>query len=119
MGNPQRLVEEMARKCRRLIEEFDREARGKNLPDALHPQHLLRMCDRIERNARVWSASRLHRWIGFVQCGMMANGMVDLTAARTMFDEAKNAWGTTGEDEDLTDHLDSGSSFEIDIGGQG
>ena len=77
------------------------------------------MCDRIEENARTWPDSKLHRWIGFVQCGMLANRMCDLTGVKEMFNAAKNAYGARAEDVDLVDHLDSESSFEFDIGGQG
>jgi hypothetical protein len=42
-----------------------------------------------------------------------------LDGAKNMFDSVKNAYLVTSEDQDLTDHLDPGSSFEIDVGGQG
>lgn len=59
----------------------------------------------------------LHRWIGFVQCGMLAQRMIDLEGAKAMFDKSKIAHGELSED--LVDHLDPTSSFEVDIGGQG
>jgi hypothetical protein len=62
---------------------------------------------------------KMHRWIGFVQAGMMANRMLDLDGAKAMVDKAKNAFGEIREDHDLGDHLDPQSSFEMDIGGQG
>ena len=36
-----------------------------------------------------------------------------------MFDDARSAYGASGEDEDLIDHLDSDISFKVDIGGEG
>lgn len=48
---------------------------------------------------------------------MIANRMIDLDGAKRMFDEAKNAFGENSQD--LTDHLDSGDSFEFEIGGEG
>ena len=48
---------------------------------------------------------------------MLTNRMLDLDGLRAMFDEAKRAHGETSED--LTDHLDPTSSFELDIGGEG
>jgi hypothetical protein len=50
---------------------------------------------------------------------MMANGILDLAGTKKMFDSVKNEYLITGEDQDLTDHLDPDSSFGIDIGGQG
>ena len=46
---------------------------------------------------------------------MMANRMLDLDAAKAMFDQVKIAYGEGGEDENLIDHL----GVEMDIGGQG
>jgi hypothetical protein len=48
---------------------------------------------------------------------MMAHRMLDLDAAKAMFDKAKVAHGDIGED--LLDHLDPASSYEVDMGGEG
>ena len=78
------------------------------------------MCDQIEKHAEGGPATKLHRWIGFVQAAMLANRMLDLDGLKAMFDKAKAAHEGTSEDsEDLIDHLDPTSSFEFDIGGQG
>jgi hypothetical protein len=78
------------------------------------------MCKQIEGHAEDGPATKLHRWIGFVQAGMLANQILDLDGLKAMFDEAKLAHRQTSEDlENLTDHLDPTSSFEFDIGGQG
>ena len=89
------------------------------MPHALDPNHLLWMCDRIEKHANDWPDTKLHRWIGFIQCAMIANGILDLVGTKRMFDSVKNEYVLTSEDQDLTDHLDSDTSFEIDVGGQG
>jgi hypothetical protein len=73
------------------------------------------MCDTIEDHANDWPATRLHRWIGFIQGGMIANHILDLDGAKAMFDQVKIAYGGGSEDEDLIDHL----AVEMDIGGQG
>ncbi len=118
MENADRLVVAMTEQCRRLIQQWDKPA--PELPKALQPKHLLWMCKKIEEHAEDGPATKLHRWIGFVQGAMLANRMLDLDGLRAMFDEAKAAHGETNEDiEDLTDHLDPTSSFEFDIGGQG
>lgn len=89
------------------------------LPDVLHPQHLLWMCDQIANNAEDWADLKLHRWIGFVQSGMLANRMLDFESLKHMFQDAKNTYGANGDDPDLIDHLDPHDSFRMDIGGEG
>jgi hypothetical protein len=111
------LVAAMAAKCRDLI-------RGSNeveesLPQALHPKHLLWMCDQIQQHAQGAPVTKLHRWIGFVQAAILANRMLDLEQIKAMFDEVKKSHGVSSEDQDLVDHLDVSSSFKLDLGGQG
>lgn len=117
MDNSTLLILAMAEQCKALIDkaEFD----DSTMPQALHSKHLLWMCERVSKHAGEWPATKLHRWIGFVQCGMMAIGVLDFDGAKSMFDEAKNAYGGHGDDEDLLDHLNPNSSFELEIGGQG
>ena len=118
MNNTHILITAMAEECKRLILESD--APDLSLPKALQPKHLLWMCDQIEKHAEGGPATKLHRWIGFVQAAMLVNRMLDLDGLKAMFDQAKAAHGETSEDlEDLIDHLDPTSSFEFDIGGQG
>lgn len=117
MDNSSLLVVAMAEQCSALIKESKNINSG--LPQAVHPKHLLWMCDRIRTNADSWSATTLHRWIGFIQCGMLANDMLDFAGTKSMFDDAKNAFGVDGDDDDLIDHLNPDASFELDIGGQG
>ena len=107
----------MAEKCRTLIEGHH--ATGKDLQRPLLPKHLLWMCARIETHATDWPDTKLHRWIGFIQCAMIANGILDLAGTKEMFDSVKNAYLLTRDDQDLTDHLDPDSSLEMDLGGQG
>ena len=111
------LIVAMAEQCRDLIAEADES--HSDLPQSLQPKHLRWMCQTILQHAEKWPTSKLHRWIGFVQCGMMANRMLDLDAAKAMFNKAKNAFGEPREDHDLVDHLDPQSSFKMDLGGQG
>ncbi len=107
----------MADKCRALMEEST--GVTSELPQALHPRHLLWMCGQITKLAESWPATKLHRWIGFVQCGMLANHILDLEQVKVMFDESKNAYGGGGEDDDLLDHLDPCTEFKLEIGGEG
>ena len=116
MNSAPLLIAAMAEKCRGLIQES--EDRDCDLPEALRPKHLLWMCDRIEQHAEDWPQTKLHRWIGFVQCGMMANRMLDLSGAKAMFEEVRQDYGAGGDDQDLIDHLDPDASFEMDIGGE-
>ena len=115
MDNASLLVVAMAEQCRSLILKCD--TPDLNLSKALQPKHLLKMCDKIEKHAEDGPVAKLHRWIGFIQGAMLAHRMLDLDAAKAMFNEAKVAHGETCED--FLDHLDPQSSFELDIGGQG
>ena len=42
---------------------------------------LLWMCDKIEDHAEDHPATKLHRWIGFIYCGMMAHRLLNLRQA--------------------------------------
>ena len=52
---------------------------------------------------------------------MRAAGPPDahLEQVKRMFDDVKKSHGFSSEDEDLVDHLDPSSSFQLEIGGQG
>jgi hypothetical protein len=89
------------------------------LPRPLHSTHLLWMCGQIQTQAKNWPVSRLHRWIGFVQAGILTNRILDLDAIKAMFDEVKRSTAAIAEDVDLIDHLDVEHTFSLDIGGQG
>ena len=115
MENTSLLIVAMAEQCRSVIQRWDKTV--PTLPKALQPKHLLWMCDQIEEHAENGPATKVHRWIGFVQAAMLANQMLDLDGLKAMFDQAKCAHGE--DSDDLADHLDPTSSFEFDIGGQG
>lgn len=108
----------MAERCLRIIQDKPEDVRFA-LPAPLRPAHLRRMCQLISEHAEDWPAAKLHRWIGFVQAGMIANFMLDLQGAKAMFNKIKEEYGLTAQDQDLLDHFDPGTTFEIDIGGQG
>lgn len=111
------LVAAMAAQCRNVIHEAHGEEAS--LPKELHSKHLLWMCDQITEHSQEWPATRLHRWLGFVQCALLAHRMLNLEQVKRMFDEVKKSHGFSSEDHDLVDHLDPSSSFHLDIGGQG
>lgn len=117
MDNARLLIVAMAEQCRALMQKTSRA--NWDLPQPLHRNHLLWMCDHIEKQAEEWPVTKLHRWIGFIQAGMLANRMLDFAGAKAMFDEARDAYGANGADENLLDHLDPSSSFELEIGGEG
>ena len=117
MDNGSLLVVGMAEQCKALI--HNSEQIDLDLPRAIHPQHLMWMCERILEHAEEWPRTKLHRWIGFIQCGMMANQMLHFRELQAMFDEVKKEYGVNSADDDLIDHLNSESSFKLDIGGQG
>jgi hypothetical protein len=112
------LVRAMAERCLNILQDKPEDARFA-LPATLRPEHLRGMCKQIVEHAEDWPASKLHRWIGFVQAGMIANLMLDLEGAKIMFNKVKEQYGAVGKDRDLLDHLDPMTSFEMEIGGQG
>jgi hypothetical protein len=115
MVNVNLLIVAMAVQCQDTI--LASRVRDIDLPKSLQPNHLLWMCRKIQEHADDWHANRLNRWIGYVQCAMLAHRMIGLDEAKAMFDKAKAAHGDAGED--LMDHLDPTSDFEFEIGGQG
>lgn len=117
MEKSPRLVAAVAEKCKSVIQAS--EDTPYDVPESLRPEHLAWMCDRIQRYAEDWPETKLHRWIGFVQCGMMANRIVGFDGIKEIVEEVKKSHGETGEDQDLIDHLDPDSSFRLDIGGEG
>lgn len=116
MKNTNLMIIAMAERCRSMIQRSDEI--NCLLPPTLQPPHLLWMCDRIEEHSEDWPPTRLHRWIGFVQGAMMANRMLDLEGAKAMFNQAKIAHAERSDDDDLVDHLDPQSSFELELGGE-
>jgi len=115
MDNPGLLAVAMADRCRESLLQWHKLELG--LPASLQPRHLIWMCNRIEAHAEDWPGTKLHRWIGFVQAGMLANQMLDLAGAKALFDDAKVAYGEFTDD--FLDHLDPANSYELDIGGEG
>jgi hypothetical protein len=105
----------MAEKCGQLIQES--KLINTSLAPTLQPPHLLWMCSQIQKHVEHWSEVKLHRWLGFIQAGMVAHGMIDLPSAKTMFNEAKVAYADASED--WLEHLDHESAYRVDIGGQG
>jgi hypothetical protein len=117
MEQSNRLVATMAEQCRELIRAA--KAEPAELSAGLQPMHLLAMCERIQEHADDWPATKLHRWIGFVQGAMIANRLLDVDRAKAIFEKAKTVHGVIPEDQDLIDHLDPQSSFRMELGGQG
>lgn len=109
------LIVAMAEACSDTIVAWDHAGHGQ--PASLRSDHLLWMCEEIVAHAGDWPATRIHRWIGFVQGAMIANRMIDLDQAKAMFQKAKHAHRRP--DADLLDHLDPDKYFRFDLGGQG
>lgn len=109
------LIIAMAERCEEMIRASDNP--GLDQPTSLQARHLEWMCKQIGKHAGEWPATKTHRWIGFIQGAMIANRMIDLAGAKSMFDQTKNRHGEA--DEDLLDHLDPGKPFKLEIGGQG
>jgi hypothetical protein len=112
------LIRAMAERCLNIIQDKPEDVRF-GLPNTLAPEHLRRMCKLIVEHAEDWPPIKLHRWLGFIQAGMIANLMVDLDGAKAMFNKVKGEYGPITKDQDLLDHLDPTKSFEFEVGGQG
>ena len=112
------LIAAMAERCLAIIQDKPEDVRF-GLPDSLRPEHLRWMCKEIVEHAEGWSTNKSHRWIGFVQAGMIANFMLHLDGAKAMFNEVREQYGAVDYDQDLLDHLDAAASFELESGGQG
>lgn len=108
----------MAERCLKILKEKSDDDRF-GLPASLRLNHLRNMCERIVEHAEDWPVSRSHRWIGFIQAGMIANYMLDLNGTKGMFSGLKEQFGAIADDQDLLDHLDPAASFEIETGGEG
>lgn len=111
------LIVEMALQCLKTLRTSDEEVF--KLPLPLHPKHLIWMCEQVADHAEHSSLTKLHRWLGFIQAGLLANGMLTLDDITHMFDEVKARHADYRQDEDLADHLNLENSFEIELGGQG
>jgi hypothetical protein len=118
------LAQSVAEECRNAIRRALVEQEGtvpdpkQQLDNPTGPAHLLWMCDKIQAKVDDWPATRLHRWIGFIQCGMISMGLTDLDGARRIISEAKTIFAED-EDQDLKDHQDPTNPFFLDIGGEG
>jgi hypothetical protein len=110
------LMTEMIEKCRRVILAQDEHAL-EDQPSPLRRTHLIRMCDRMIDHVGDWPAVKLNRWIGFIQCALIANRSLDLEEAKRMFNRVKRTSGESAQD--LLDHLDPDSPFEFELGGEG
>ena len=117
MVDTRSLVAAMAAQCRNVIGAAHEDETI--LPKELHPKHLFWMCDQIIEHSQEWPAAKLHRWLGFVQCALLAHRMLTLEQVKRMFADVKKSHGLSSEDEDLVDHLDPSSSFLLELGGQG
>ena len=115
MSNQSLLLQEMLDQCRLQVRRLP--SAEIDTPVPFRRAHLCWMCDQLDAHLESWPETRLHRWIGFIQAALLANGVIDLEGLKSMFDHAKIAYGKMGEE--LFDHLNPDSTFELDIGGQG
>ena len=110
------LVVSMAEQCASIILKSN--MCNWELPYTLQPKHLLWMCDEVANHARDWPAEKLHRWIGFVQCGLLANNILNLDEAKQMLAHAIEYYGHQDAEIDLIDHLEPNDSYTVEIGNE-
>ena len=111
MDNASLLTVAMAERCSHLL--LDSGSGNRQLPRCLQHDHLLWMCAKIESHAGDWPATKLHRWIGFLQGAMIAHGILDLDRAKAMFNKDKVAHPSA--DNDMSDHLDVDHKVVVDV----
>lgn len=120
MDHLNHLAASVAEECADKIQGWLNENAGieetLTVESCIRPQHLLWMCKKI-RHKVDWPPTKLHRWIGFIQCAMICLGVTDLEGAKDMVSIAKTQFAED-EDEDLKDHNDPESPFRLDIGGE-
>ena len=117
MDKSKLLIVAMSEQCIALIRNSEK--REVELPEVLQPQHLLWMCDQIAHKTDKWTDLKLHRWLGFIQSGMLANRMLTFEELKKLIEDTKTSYGVKSDDQDLIDHLDPHNSFRMDIGGEG
>ncbi|MEZ6124243.1 MAG: hypothetical protein R3C49_13865 [Planctomycetaceae bacterium] len=113
------IITALAEECCVLLKA--RQPSNSTLPTTLQPEHLLWMSKQIISHADDWPLTKLHRWIGYVQCGMVGNRMLDFDGARAMFMKVRDAFQGVDIDPDLIDHLDHldpDNPFRLEIGGE-
>lgn len=116
MDNQSLVIAAMAKECCALLEATKQ--LNSTLPKTLQPDHLLWMSRQISKHAEDWPPTKLHRWIGYVQCGMVGNRMLDFDGAKAMFQRVRQDFSGVDVDHDLIDHLDPDSAFKLEIGGE-
>ncbi len=116
MDNVSLIVAAMAEECCGLLNAVD--PVNAALPRTLQPKHLLWMARQISVQVDQWPATKLHRWIGYVQCGMVANHILDFEGALAMFKRIRQAHNEGEADQDLIDHLNPDHVFRLEIGGE-
>lgn len=109
------VVAAMARKCCDLLEG---RSTSNALPRTLQPDYLLWMANQIAQHTEVWPATKLHRWIGYLQGGMVANQILDFDGAKAMFQAVRKVVDGIDVDQDLIDHLDPENPFRLEMGGE-
>ena len=110
------LVESMAERCTAAILKSN--MCNWELPYALQLKHLLWMCDEVAHRATDWPENKLHRWIGFIQGGPLANNILNLDEVKVMFVEVKEYYASLEVDPDFGDHLDPDETSTINIGNE-
>jgi len=105
----------MAEKCGQLLQES--QTTNATLATVLQPAHLQWMCGQLQKHAEHWPQAKQHRWLGYIQAGLVAHGIIDLPKVKSMFDDAKVAYSDACGD--WLEHLDHESAYKVDIGGQG
>ena len=110
------IIAALAKECCDLLRA--QQPSNSTLPTTLQPEYLLWMSKQISSHADDWPLTKLHRWIGYVQCGMVGNRMLDFDGAKAMFNKVRDAFNGIDIDHNLIDHLDPENPFRLETGGE-
>ena len=115
MEKPSLLVAPLAEQCIDAILKSN--MCNWELPSTLQPKHLLWMCDEVSIHATVWTEAKVHRWLGFIQAGLLANNILNLEEVKERFTRPDECNQSSEVDPDLIDHLDCCDPCNVEIGG--
>lgn len=114
--HPHLLAVEIAQNCKLILEDTWDLGLDPGMR-TVSQEHLLWMADQIYENSDTWPATKLHRWVGFMQGVMVAYALTTIDKESSTVRKIKQAF-LEEMDVELKDHQDPESYFELELGGE-
>jgi hypothetical protein len=111
------IADRLAIRLNQYVETFGEEHCEKDFDKYTSPLWLLWMCERIGKHYEDWPVTKLHRWVGYIQGVMVANGMSSVDLEKQTVQDAR-IWFPEEIDQELDDHNNPDIKFRLDIGGE-